>query len=154
MRVLVTGHHGYIGSVLAPFIAAAGHDVVGLDTDLYAACDFGEPDVSIPSLRVDIRDVRAADLEGFDAVVHLAALSNDPLGDLRPGLTTQINFDGERSGSRRRRGKPASAASCSRRRARCTARPGPTTRSTRTRHCDHSRRTRSRRFDPRKACSR
>jgi nucleoside-diphosphate-sugar epimerase len=92
MRVLVTGHHGYIGSVTAPLLRAAGHDVVGLDTFFYQGCDLmSGPDVS--HLRMDVRDVRADDLEGFDAVVHLAALSNDPLGDMRPELTYGINFE-------------------------------------------------------------
>lgn len=93
MRVLVTGDRGYVGSVLAPYLAEHGHEVVGLDADLYAGCDLGEPP-SLESMRVDIRDVQASLLEGFDAVVHLAALSNDPLGDLRPELTFSVNFEG------------------------------------------------------------
>jgi nucleoside-diphosphate-sugar epimerase len=88
--VLVTGHDGYIGVVLVPMLAAAGHDVVGLDTCLYEGCDFGEqPPVS--ALRKDVRDVTAADLGGFDAIVHLAALSNDPVGDLNPDCTYAVN---------------------------------------------------------------
>jgi nucleoside-diphosphate-sugar epimerase len=93
VRVLVTGDRGYVGSVLAPYLAVHGHEVVGLDADLYAGCDLGEPP-TLESMRVDIRDVRASLLEGFDAVVHLAALSNDPLGDLRPELTFSVNFEG------------------------------------------------------------
>lgn len=93
MRVLVTGDRGYVGSVLAPYLAGHGHEVVGLDADLYAGCDLGEPPI-LESMRVDIRDVQASLLEGFDAVVHLAALSNDPLGDLRPELTFSVNFEG------------------------------------------------------------
>jgi len=92
MRVLVTGHHGFIGAVMVPTLLDAGHDVVGLDTDLYGDCPFGhasEPD--IPSIHADIRDVSIDELTGFDAVVHLAALSNDPLGDLDAELTYDIN---------------------------------------------------------------
>ena len=93
MRVLVTGHHGYIGSVLAPGLREAGHEVVGLDTFYYRGCDFGDGSELEPSLELDLRDGRSADLEGFDAVVHLAALSNDPLGDFNPGWTYAINRD-------------------------------------------------------------
>jgi len=91
MRVLLTGHKGYIGSVMAPMLAAAGHMVVGLDSDLFEQCTFGDPAPEIPQIRKDIRDVQAADLEGFDALIHLAGLSNDPLGDLNPSLTYAIN---------------------------------------------------------------
>src|ERR1700690_3088664 len=91
MRILLTGHKGYIGAVAAPILHSAGHDVVGLDSDLFANCDFGEAAAEISELRKDIRDLTKADLEGFDAVVHLAALSNDPLGDLNPQLTYDIN---------------------------------------------------------------
>lgn len=91
MRVLLTGHKGYIGAVAAPMLRDAGHDIVGLDTDLFAGCDFGGQPQETPELPVDLRDVKAKDLGGFDAVVHLAALSNDPLGDLDPGVTYDIN---------------------------------------------------------------
>jgi nucleoside-diphosphate-sugar epimerase len=94
MRVLVTGHHGYIGSVLAPLLQDAGHDVVGLDTFFYRDCDFGGEVGTVPSLVGDVRDVSPSQLEGFDAVVHLAALSNDPLGDFAPELTYDINLGG------------------------------------------------------------
>jgi nucleoside-diphosphate-sugar epimerase len=93
MRVLVTGHLGYIGTVLVPRFQAAGHDVVGLDVDLYQACTFGDEArvPSIPTIDRDIRDVTPDDLDGIEAIVHLAALSNDPLGDLDASLTYAIN---------------------------------------------------------------
>src|SRR5690348_9796592 len=91
MRILLTGHKGYIGAVAGPLLQAAGHEVVGLDTDLFGECDFGGPGREIPEIRKDLRDLVEADLDGFDAVVHLAALSNDPLGNLKPGLTYEIN---------------------------------------------------------------
>src|ERR1019366_9139911 len=91
MKVLLTGHKGYIGDVAGPILRAAGHEVVGLDTDLYANCDFGDATSGIPEIRKDLRDLTKADLKGFDAVVHLAALSNDPVGNLNPQLTYDIN---------------------------------------------------------------
>jgi nucleoside-diphosphate-sugar epimerase len=92
VRVLVTGHDGYIGTVLAPMLSRAGHDVVGLDSLLYRGCSLGpEPDRSLSTLERDIRDVSAGDLLGCDAVVHLAAICNDPLGDYRPETTFAIN---------------------------------------------------------------
>ncbi len=94
MRILLTGHRGYIGSVMGPVLAAAGHQVTGLDTDYYAACTFVGRVPDFPTLERDVRDVAVRDLEGFDAVVHLAALSNDPLGDLNPELTYDINHRG------------------------------------------------------------
>ena len=93
MRVLITGHLGYIGVEMTSYLADLGHDVVGLDTDLYRECDFLAPPDSVPALDVDLRDVSEADLLGFDAVIHLAALSNDPLADLNPLLTYAINRD-------------------------------------------------------------
>jgi nucleoside-diphosphate-sugar epimerase len=93
VRVLVTGHHGYIGSVLAPILDRAGHDVVGLDSFFYRGCDFGDAVDWTPALTLDVRDVRPFDLDGFDAVVHLAALSNDPIGDLNAEWTYSINLD-------------------------------------------------------------
>jgi nucleoside-diphosphate-sugar epimerase len=94
MRVLVTGHHGFIGAVLAPIVRDAEHDVVGLDTFFFRGCDFGEPAEWEPALALDLRDVEVRHLEGFDAVVHLAALSNDPLGDVDPELTYSVNLHG------------------------------------------------------------
>jgi nucleoside-diphosphate-sugar epimerase len=91
MNVLLTGHKGYIGAVAAPLLRAAGHEVSGFDSDLYAGCDFGKESEAISEMRKDLRDLTIADLQGFDAVVHLAALSNDPLGSLDAKLTYDIN---------------------------------------------------------------
>ena len=91
MRVLVTGHDGYIGTVLIPLFRAAGHEVVGLDSGLFSECVFGEDPSPPETIPKDIRDVAIADLDGFEAVVHLAAISNDPLGDLNPRCTYDIN---------------------------------------------------------------
>jgi nucleoside-diphosphate-sugar epimerase len=91
MRVLVTGHKGFIGSVMVPLLRAAGHDIVGMDADYYRDCSFIGSPAEVPSIERDIRDAKPSDLAGFDAVVHLAALSNDPLGDLDPELTYDIN---------------------------------------------------------------
>jgi nucleoside-diphosphate-sugar epimerase len=91
MRLLVTGHLGYIGTAMMPMLVAAGHDVVGLDSDLYTSCTFGLAASPFPAIRKDIRDVVRQDLEGYDAIIHLAALSNDPLGNLNPSLTYEIN---------------------------------------------------------------
>ena len=91
MRVLLTGHKGYIGAVAGPMLQSAGHDVVGLDADLFAGCEFGQVSLEIPEIRKDLRDLQRSDLSGFEAVVHLAALSNDPLGNLDPAITYGIN---------------------------------------------------------------
>jgi nucleoside-diphosphate-sugar epimerase len=91
MKILITGSRGYIGSIMAPIMAQAGHEVVGLDTDLYRRSTFGPWRESVTTIVKDVRAVEVADLRGFDAVVHLAALSNDPLGDLNPQLTYDIN---------------------------------------------------------------
>lgn len=93
MRVLVTGHLGYIGVVLTPMLLARGHSVVGLDSDLYRRCTYeaGGRIAAVPNIAKDVRDVEPSDLLGFDAVIHLAGLSNDPLGDLEPELTYDIN---------------------------------------------------------------
>ena len=92
MRVLLTGHRGYIGAEMVPILLAHDHEVVGLDTGYYDECDFVVPPVEIPELGIDLRDVEPHALEGFDAVLHLAALSNDPLGDVNPNLTYDINL--------------------------------------------------------------
>ncbi len=91
MRVLITGHKGYIGSIMAPMFLSEGHEVMGLDSDIFAECAFGEPLVTIPEIKKDIRDVELQDLVGFDAIIHLAAISNDPIGNLNPQLTYEIN---------------------------------------------------------------
>jgi nucleoside-diphosphate-sugar epimerase len=91
MKILLTGHKGYIGAVAAPVLRSAGHDVTGLDTDLFAGCDLGRLSFELPEIRKDIRCLTETDLKGFEAVVHLAALSNDPLGNLDPDLTFTIN---------------------------------------------------------------
>ena len=91
MLVLVTGHRGYIGTVMTPMLLDAGHDVVGLDSDLYRDCNFGDSPIDVPTILKDIRDVAPGELRGFEAVIHLAGLSNDPLGDLDPELTMEIN---------------------------------------------------------------
>lgn len=94
MRVMIAGHNGYIGPVAARLFAESGHEVVGLDVDYFA--DYAAPGAPplAAELRLDMRDVSPRHLEGIDAVVNLAALSNDPLGKLNPRLTHEINFQG------------------------------------------------------------
>ncbi len=94
MRILVAGEKGYIGTVLTSMLVDTGRDVTGLDADLYERCTFGMEIPDITSTQKDIRDTVVSDLKGFDAVVHLAALSNDPLGNLNPELTYEINHYG------------------------------------------------------------
>jgi len=91
MKILLTGSRGYIGTVMAPVMVQAGHGVVGLDTDLYRRSTFGPWQESVETVEKDVRAVEASDLRGFDAVAHLAALSNDPLGDLNPQITYEVN---------------------------------------------------------------
>jgi nucleoside-diphosphate-sugar epimerase len=91
MRVLVTGHQGYLGTVMVPILQAAGHDVTGLDSGFFADCVLGPAPGDPPGICVDLRDVALDQLEGFEAVIHLAALSNDPLGALAPQITYDIN---------------------------------------------------------------
>jgi nucleoside-diphosphate-sugar epimerase len=91
VRVLVTGDKGYIGAVLVPMLEQRGIEVVGMDADFYGGCGFGDTAPDPSGLRRDIRDAAVEDLVGFDAVVHLAALSNDPVSDLDEGLTYDIN---------------------------------------------------------------
>src|SRR3712207_6703563 len=91
MRVLLTGHQGYLGTVMAPVLAAAGHEVIGLDSGLFADCLLGPAPEDPPGHEVDLRDITLSHLSEVDAVVHLAALSNDPLGALAPELTFDVN---------------------------------------------------------------
>ncbi len=93
MKVLVTGHKGYIGTVMVPMLIEAGHQVVGCDTDLYERCTFAEGGsiTDVPALHSDVRDLRVEDIAGLDAIIHLAGLSNDPLGNLDSDLTFDIN---------------------------------------------------------------
>lgn len=93
VRVLLTGNLGYIGTVLGDRLVARGFDTVGLDTGYFEDCVLGTPSQKLETLKKDIRDVRLEDLEGFDSIVHLAALSNDPLGQLNPSLTREINYE-------------------------------------------------------------
>jgi nucleoside-diphosphate-sugar epimerase len=94
MKVLVTGHLGYIGCVLTPMLVDRGHEVHGLDADIFRNCTFVGSVPEVPNRRKDVRDVTEDDLKGFDAVIHLAGLSNDPLGDYQPSLTEAINYSG------------------------------------------------------------
>jgi len=94
MKVLVTGHDGYIGTVLMPMLASAGHDAWGLDSYLFHTCGYGPAPQPFRSVALDVRDVDASHLEGFDAVIHLAGISNDPLGDLHPSCTYDVNVVG------------------------------------------------------------
>ncbi|HXV32040.1 MAG TPA: SDR family oxidoreductase [Sinorhizobium sp.] len=94
MKVLVTGHRGYIGAVLTPMLLDRGHEVTGLDSDIFRSCTFAGTLVETPTIEKDLRDTDIDDVVGFDAIIHLAGLSNDPLGDYRPDLTRQINFEG------------------------------------------------------------
>jgi nucleoside-diphosphate-sugar epimerase len=94
MRILVDGDRGYIGAVLVPMLLSAGHEVEGLDAGWYDGCDFGPQPQGYRSRTGDIRDARPEDLEGFDAVIHLAAISNDPVGHLNPEATYSVNAEG------------------------------------------------------------
>lgn len=94
MKVLITGHNGYIGSVMGQVLADRGHEIHGLDTDLFRECLLGPPPPDVPETRRDLRDVTEDDFRGYDAVVHLAALCNDPLGDMDPEMTFEINYRG------------------------------------------------------------
>jgi nucleoside-diphosphate-sugar epimerase len=92
VKVLVTGHQGYLGTVMTPMLAEAGHEITGVDSGLFAECILGPRPVDPPGFQLDLRDLTVEQLSGFDAVIHLAALSNDPLGNLEPNLTVEINY--------------------------------------------------------------
>jgi nucleoside-diphosphate-sugar epimerase len=92
-RLLITGHSGYIGSVMAPLFVHAGYDVVGLDTGYFEHCTLVPDEIKISAIHKDIRNIAADDLRGFDGVIHLAALSNDPIGNLDQGWTREINCE-------------------------------------------------------------
>ena len=92
MRILVTGTDGYLGCLLAPSLVRRGHDVAGLDTGFYrTGWLYDGVDTTVATTHKDIRDIERADLEGFDAIVHMAELSNDPVGALSPTITYEIN---------------------------------------------------------------
>jgi nucleoside-diphosphate-sugar epimerase len=92
MRILVTGHCGYIGDVLVRLLQRTGHEPIGVDTDLYGSCTFGSGGMAeISHTRADIRELTPESLAGIDAVAHLAGVCNDPLGDLLPETTYDIN---------------------------------------------------------------
>jgi nucleoside-diphosphate-sugar epimerase len=94
MRILITGNQGYIGRVMTRAARANGHEVAGLDSGLFRDCFFGVEEPPVPTLRKDLRDVEVSDLLGYDAVIHLAGICNDPLGDLNPELTMAVNYAG------------------------------------------------------------
>ena len=94
MRILLTGHLGYIGSVMSPYLCSQGHEIVGLDTGYFEECNLGDPGAIASSIRKDLRDIVPSDLKGFDAVIHLGALSNDPIGNLNESWTQDINHHG------------------------------------------------------------
>ena len=92
MKVLVTGHSGYIGTILVPMLLDYGHEVSGIDSDLFEDCTYTGEIIQVPSILKDVRDIEKSDIEGNDAIIHLAGLSNDPLGDYKPELTENINY--------------------------------------------------------------
>lgn len=94
MRVFVTGHLGYIGVHLVELLLAAGHEVTGCDLGLYEGCAWQNFQRPQRELRKDVRALTESDLDGHDCVMHLAAISNDPMGELNPGLTESVNLDG------------------------------------------------------------
>ena len=132
-------------------VQKAGHEVTGLDIGLYEGCDFGPPPEPVREIRADLRDVDGSLLKGFDAVIHLAALSNDPFGDFDAELTYDINHRATVRLARLAR-EAGAGGSCSRRRAATTA-PPVTTCWTRPHRSTRSRRTASPRCAPKATCS-
>lgn len=92
MRILITGHKGFIGTAMVPYLQSLGHAVRGIDSDLYRNSTYGPPPTPVEEIIKDVRDIEPADLEGIEAIVNLAALSNDVLGDLNPEITYDINY--------------------------------------------------------------
>lgn len=92
MKILVTGNKGYIGCILTQLLVERGYSVIGFDTDYYKGCELKKIDPDITQINKDVRKISKTDLKGIDAIVHLAALSNDPLGELNPELTYDINY--------------------------------------------------------------
>jgi len=91
MRIIVTGHKGYVGTIMVPLLQAEGYDILGLDSCFYNSNNLEDNMYDIPYLKKDIRDIESSDLKGYEAIIHLAALSNDPLGNFDPKLTYSIN---------------------------------------------------------------
>ena len=114
MRILVTGHRGYIGSVLVDRLKAAGHDVVGMDSELYEECTFGGEirRSGIPTIHRDIRELSPADLEGVEAIAHLAGVCNDPLGGSVAGDDLRHQSRGDCTAGANRQDRAASAGLC------------------------------------------
>lgn len=93
MRIIVTGNKGYIGALMVPMLTKDGHQVTGLDTNFFNDCNFQDEKISIPEIKKDLRDIKYSDLKGQEAIIHLAALSNDPLSNLKPKITYDINYE-------------------------------------------------------------
>lgn len=91
-RILITGHNGYLGAVMSPHLVSEGYDIVGMDTGFFGECTLVPDSGKVNAIKKDIRDLSPKDLENFDAVIHLAALSNDPIGNLNDSWTEEINY--------------------------------------------------------------